>query len=52
MNPRNCIDCGIIDGEFPLYDADGEFCGYLCLDCQNAEEEASGEYLSDWEEEE
>ncbi len=50
MNPKICIDCGI-DG-FSLNDSDGELYGYLCLNCQNAEEEASGEYLSDWEEEE
>ena len=52
MNPKTCIDCGSTVGRFPLYDSDGDFYGYLCLGCQNAEEEASGEYLSDWEEEE
>ena len=52
MNPRHCIDCGSTDGGFHLYDSDGEFYGYLCLDCQNTGEETSGAYLSYSEEEE
>jgi len=40
----NCLDCGGTEGEFPLYGLDDELEGYLCLDCQDAEEEASGEY--------
>jgi len=39
------MDCGSGDGEFSAYDVDDEMIGYLCLDCQDAEEEASGEYV-------
>ena len=44
VQDMNCLDCGSTEGEFPLYGPDDELEGYLCLDCQNAEEEASGVY--------